>query len=113
MVFGPITSWQIGGEAVKTVSDFILGGSKISADGDCSYEIKRHLVLGRKAMTFWSFNGPELVVKSWQWKSERRKEANIPWVMQLASVLQGISQKEREREKGRHGDQSSDGAKVF
>ena len=48
---GPITSWQIGGETVETVSDFILGGSKITADGDCSHEIKRRLVLGRKVMT--------------------------------------------------------------
>ena len=48
---GPITSWQIDGETVATVSDFILGGSKISADGDCSHEIKRRLLLGRKVMT--------------------------------------------------------------
>ena len=48
---GPITSWQIHGETVGTVSDFILGGSKITADGDCSHEIKRHLLLGRKVMT--------------------------------------------------------------
>ena len=48
---GPITSWQIYGETVKTVADFILGGSKITADGDCSHEIKRHLLLGRKVMT--------------------------------------------------------------
>ena len=47
----PITSWQIYGETVETVSDFILGGSKITADGDCSHEIKRHLLLGRKVMT--------------------------------------------------------------
>ena len=47
----PITSWQIVGETVETMSDFILGGSKITADGDCSHEIKRHLLLGRKAMT--------------------------------------------------------------
>ena len=46
-----ITSWEIDGETVETVSDFILGGSKITADGDCSHEIKRHLLLGRKAMT--------------------------------------------------------------
>ena len=46
-----ITSWQIDGETVETVSDFILGGSKISADGDCSHEIKRRLLLGRKVMT--------------------------------------------------------------
>ena len=51
MASGPITSWQIDGETVKTVADFILGGSKITADGDCCHEIKRHLLLGRKAMT--------------------------------------------------------------
>ena len=51
MASGPITSWQIDGETVETVSDFILGGSKITADGDCSHEIKRHLLLGRKAIT--------------------------------------------------------------
>ena len=51
MAFGPITSWEIDGETVETVSDFILGGSKITADGDCSHEIKRRLLLGRKAMT--------------------------------------------------------------
>ena len=51
MASGPITSWEIDGETVKTVSDFILGGSKVTADGDCSHEIKRHLLLGRKFMT--------------------------------------------------------------
>ena len=51
MASGPITSWQIDGEKVETVSDFIFGGSKITADGDCSHEIKNHLLLGRKAMT--------------------------------------------------------------
>ena len=51
MASGPITSWQIDGETMETVRDFILGGSKITADGDCSHEIKRCLVLGRKAMT--------------------------------------------------------------
>ena len=50
MASSPITSWQIDGETVKTVTDFILGGSKITVDGDCSHEIKRHLLLGRKAM---------------------------------------------------------------
>ena len=58
MASGPITSWEIDGETVETVSDFIFGGSKITADGDCSHEIKRHLLLGRKVMTnldtiFW------------------------------------------------------------
>ena len=51
MASGPITSWEIDGETGKTVSDFIFWGSKITADGDCSHEIKRHLLLGRKAMT--------------------------------------------------------------
>ena len=51
MASGPITSWEIDGEMVETVSDFIFGGSKITADGDCSHEIKRCLLLGRKVMT--------------------------------------------------------------
>ena len=51
MASGPITSWEIGGETVETVSDFIFWGSKITADGDCSHEIKRHLLLRRKAMS--------------------------------------------------------------
>src|SRR5574339_199556 len=51
MASGPITSWQIDGDTVETVADFIFGGSKITADGDCSHEIKRRLLLGRKAMT--------------------------------------------------------------
>ena len=51
MASGPITSWQIDGETVESVADFILGGSKITADGDCSHEITRHLLLGRKVMT--------------------------------------------------------------
>ena len=51
MASGPTNSWQIDGETRETVTDFIFGGSKITADGDCSHEIKRHLLLGRKAMT--------------------------------------------------------------
>ena len=51
MASGPITSWEIDGETGETVSDFILGGSKVTADGDCSHKIKRHLLLGRKVMT--------------------------------------------------------------
>ena len=51
MASGPITSWEIDGETVKTVSNFVLGGSKITADGDCSHEIKRCLLFGRKVMT--------------------------------------------------------------
>ena len=51
MASGPITSWQIDGKTMETVTDFIFLGSKITADGDCSHEIKRHLLLGRKAMT--------------------------------------------------------------
>ena len=56
---GPITSWEIDGETVETVSEFILGGSKITADGDCSHEIKRCLLLGRKVMT-----NPDSIFKS-------------------------------------------------
>ena len=52
MASSPITSWQIDGETVETVTDFILGGSRITADGDCSHEIKRRLLLGRKTMTY-------------------------------------------------------------
>ena len=51
MASGPIPSWQIDGETMETVTDFILGGFKITADGDCTHEIKRHLLLGRKVMT--------------------------------------------------------------
>ena len=51
MAYSPITSWQIDGETLETVANFIFGGSKITADGDCSHEIKRHLLLGRKVMT--------------------------------------------------------------
>ena len=51
MASGPITSWETDGETMETVRQYILGGSKITADGDCSHEIKRHLLLGRKAMT--------------------------------------------------------------
>jgi len=58
MASSPITSWQIDGEAMETVTGFILGGSKITADGDCSHEIKRHLLLGRKTMT-----NPESILK--------------------------------------------------
>ena len=59
MASGPITSWQIDGEAMETVSDFIFGGSKITADGDCSHEIKRRLLLGRKPM-----NNLDCILKS-------------------------------------------------
>ena len=52
MASGPITSWQIDGETVETVSDFILGGSKITEDGDCSHEIKRYFLLGREVMRY-------------------------------------------------------------
>ena len=59
MASSPITSWQIDGETVETVADFILGGSKINADGDCNHEIKRRLLLGRKVMT-----NPDSILKS-------------------------------------------------
>ena len=60
MASGPITSWQIDGETMETVTDFIFGGSKITADGDCSHEIKRHLLLGRKVMS-----NLDNILKSW------------------------------------------------
>ena len=59
MASGPITTWEIDGETVETVANFIFGGSKITADGDCSHEIKRHLLLGRKFMT-----NPDSILKS-------------------------------------------------
>ena len=59
MAFGPIPSWQIDEETIETVRDFILGGSKITADGDYSHEIKRHLLLGRKVMTNLAYSKAE------------------------------------------------------
>ena len=63
IAFGPITSWEIDGETVETVPDFIFLGSKITADGDCSHEIKRHLLLGRKVMT----NLDSMLKKQWHY----------------------------------------------
>ena len=71
MASGPITSWEIDGETVETVSDFILLGSKITADGDCSHEIKRCLLLGRKAMT-----NPDGILKSRDITLLTRKSSN-------------------------------------
>ena len=65
MASGPITSWQIDGETMETVTDFILGGSKITADGDCSHEIKRCLLLGRKVMT-----NPDSILISWDFANK-------------------------------------------
>ena len=62
MASGPITSWEIDGETVETVSDFILGGSKITADGDCSLEFKRRLLLGRKVMTNLAYSKAETLL---------------------------------------------------
>ena len=65
MASGPITSWQIGGETMLTVRGFILGGSKITADGDCSHEIKRHFLLGRKAIPQpRQYPNPDSMIKS-------------------------------------------------
>ena len=74
MASGPITSWQIDGETVETVSDFVFGGSKITADGDCSQEIKRCLLLGRKAMT-----NPDSVLKS--------KDVTLPTKVHLVKAM--------------------------
>ena len=80
MASSPITSWQIVGETMETVSDFILGGSKITADGDCNHEIKRHLLLGRNVMT-----NPDSILKS----------RDIRW-MKLQPIIQSeVSQKEK------------------
>ena len=62
MTSSPITSWQIDGETMETVTDFYFGGSKITADGDCSHEIKRHLLLGRKVMTNLAYSKAEALL---------------------------------------------------
>ena len=74
MASSPITSWQIDGETVETVADFILGASKITADGDCSHEIKRHLLLGRKVMT-----NLESILKS--------RDSNLPTKVCLVKAM--------------------------
>ena len=74
MAFGPITSWEIDWETVETVSDFIFGDSKITADGDCSREIKRHLLLGRKVMT-----NLESILKS--------RDITLPTKVRLVKVM--------------------------
>ena len=74
MASGPITSWQIDGEIVETVSDFILQGSRIIVDGDCSLEIKRHLLLGRKAMT-----NKDSILK--------RRDVNLPTKVRIVKAL--------------------------
>ena len=74
MASGPITTWQIDGETMKTVTDFIFGGSKIMADGDCSHEIKRCLLPGRKAMT-----NPDSILKS--------RDVTLPTKVRLVKVM--------------------------
>ena len=74
MASDSITSWQIDRETVETVADFILGGSKITADGDCSHEIKRHLLLGRKFMT-----NPDSILKS--------KDVTLPTKVHLVKAM--------------------------
>ena len=74
MAPGPVTSWQIDGETVETVTDFIIWGSKITADGDCSHEIKRHLLLGRKAMA-----NLDSILKS--------KDITLPTKVRLVKVM--------------------------
>ena len=76
MASGPITSWEIDKETVETVSDFILGGSKITADGDCSHEIKRRLLLGRKVMTTLDSILKSRDIKNKQTKKQRHYFAN-------------------------------------
>ena len=78
MASGPITSWEIDGETLETVSDFILGGSKITADGDCSHEIKRRLHIGRKVM-----NNLDSIFKS--------RDITLPTKVHLVSSVQSLS----------------------
>ena len=73
MASGPVTSWEIDGETVETVSDFILGGSKITADGDCSHEIKRRLLIGREVMT-----NLDIILKS--------RDINLPTKVRLKEM---------------------------
>ena len=114
MAFGPTTSWQIDGETMETVTDFILGGSKITADDDCSHEIKRHLLLGRKAMInldsilksrditlltravsqSYSFSSSYV----WMWELDQ-KEGWAPknwcfWIVVLEKILWSLDSKE-------------------
>ena len=77
MTFGPITSWQIDGETLETVSDFIFWGSKITADGDCRHEIKRRLLLGRKVMTKLNRTKPNLL---------KSREISLPTKVCLARL---------------------------
>ena len=74
MASSPITSWQIDEETVETVADFILGGSKITGDSDCSHEIKRHLLLGRKVMS-----NPDIILKS--------KDITLPTKFHLVKAM--------------------------
>ena len=78
MASGPITSWQPDGETVETVADFIFGGSKITADGECSHEIKRHLLPGRKAMT-----NLHSIIKS----KVKSKDMTLPTKVRLCNAL--------------------------
>ena len=78
---GPNTSWEIDGEIVDTVSDFILGGSKITADGDCSHEIKRRLLLGRKVMT-----NLDSMLKSRDITLQQRSELSRLWFFQWSCI---------------------------
>ena len=78
MASGPITSWEIDGETVETVSDFIFGGSKITAEGDCSHEIKRRLLLGSKVMT-----NLDSILKS--------RDITLPTKVRLVSSVQSLS----------------------
>ena len=90
MVSGPITSWQIDGETGETVADFIFWGSKITADGDCSHEIKRRLLLGRKGMTnLDSMLKRSYAFELWCW----RRLLRVPWTARIAnqSILKEIN----------------------
>ena len=92
MESGPITSWQNDGETMETVTDFILGGSKITADGDCSHEIKRHLLLGRKAMT----NLDNVRAVSTMWELDHKESWVLKnwyfWTVMLEKTWESLGQ---------------------
>ena len=100
MASGPITSWQIDGETMETVTDFVFLGSKITADGYCSHEVKRHLLLGRKAVTNLDSIGPSSQSRGfscshvWMWELDY-KESWVPknwcfWTVMLEKTLESL-----------------------